>query len=201
MGDIKLNFINRSADTNNTNIVIFQKNTAENSGEIAIAWKVITNCGMFDNHPFMFSMQLEVSGSGSNGKDTPRLTVSNGNVFEMDQDYSGNQLKLSSSNEVSIKNNMVIGKMNASCYRDGRLLAAKTGLGSGEKAVFKFLPKIYIGVVSEVKQGDVMNSAIVSKISTEINLSGITSADIVMTGGGVSKSATPFSFTLENINK
>lgn len=38
---VHLNFINRSNDTNNARIVIFQKNAARNTGEIPIAWRVI----------------------------------------------------------------------------------------------------------------------------------------------------------------
>ena len=46
-----------------------------------------------------------------------------------------------------------------------------------------------------------MNSAIISQINSEINLFGITSADIVMSGGGPGKNSEPFNFTLENINQ
>ena len=43
---------------------------------------------------------------------------------------------------------------------------------------------IWIGVVSQIEQGQVMNSAILSDINTEISLLGISRADIVMRGGG-----------------
>jgi hypothetical protein len=206
MEKIKLNFINRSGDTNNSSIVIFQKNVAQNFDEIAIAWKVIQNCGRLDNHPFTYPMQIEVSASDSYGNYTPQLTAYNGNAFDMVKDTSGDILKFSSTsatnaNEVEIKNNLAVGSINANCYRDGKLMAIKTNLVPGEKAVFEFQPKIYIGVISQVEEGEVMNSAIISQINTEINLFGITSADIVMTGGGAGASAMPFSFTLENINK
>jgi hypothetical protein len=50
-------------------------------------------------------------------------------------------------------------------------------------------------------QGQVMNSATVSQISTELSLLGVRSADIVMTGGGPGPNATPFQFTLSNVVK
>jgi hypothetical protein len=92
-----------------------------------------------------------------------------------------------------------MGAINANCYRDGKLLAAKTGLAPGQKTAFEFLPKIYIGVISEIEEGEIMNAAIISEINSEINLFGITSADIVMAGGGPGESSTSFNFTLENI--
>jgi hypothetical protein len=38
-----------------------------------------------------------------------------------------------------------------------------------------------------------------SQINTEISLLGISSADIVMTGGGPGSSSTPFTFSLQNV--
>ncbi len=206
MSDIKLNFINQSADTNNSSIVIFQQNVAEDFGEIAIAWRVIENCGRLDNHPFTYPLDFMVCASDSYGNYTPQLAATNGQAFDMSQDTSGDVLNLSSTpatspNEVEVRNNLETGAIDANCYRDGNLLASKTGLAPGQKAVFEFQPTIYIGVVSQVVEGDVMDSAIISQINTQINLFGITSADIVMTGGGPGQSSTPFNFSLQNVNQ
>ncbi|CAM1342089.1 hypothetical protein [Tenacibaculum amylolyticum] len=206
MDYIKLNFINRSNDTNNSQVVIFQKNVAQNFDEIPIAWTVIKNCGRLDNHPFNFPLSFHVSASDSYGNYTPQFQAFNGQAFEMIKDMSGDVLQLSSTpavsaNEVEVRNNLTNGAIDANCYKDGKLLAKKTGVAPGQKASFEFLSRIYIGVVSQIEEGEMMNSAIISQITTSINLSGITSADIVMTGGGPGKNATPFLFTLENINK
>lgn len=206
MNAIKLNFINRSNDMNNSNVVIFQQNVAENFDELAVAWKVIQNCGRLDNHPFLYPMNFQVSASDSYGNYTPQLTAYDGQAFDMIKSNSGDILQLSttpasSPYQVEVRNRLSLGAINASCLRDGKLLAVKTGLAPGQKAVFEFQPCIYIGVVSQVEEGEVMNSAIISQVNTEINLLGITSADIVMTGGGPGTSSTEFSFALENINK
>ena len=202
MEKITLNFINKSSDTNNSNVVIFQQNVAEDFGEIAIAWKVIENCGRLDNHPFIYPLQFEVSGGDSYGNYTPQLTAVNGSAFDMLKDTSGDTLKHSSTpatntSVIEVRNNLANGAISANCYRDGKLVAAKTDIAPSQKAVFEFHPKLYIGVVSQIKEGDVLSSATISQINSEINLFGIRSADIVMTGGGSSE----FNFTLENINK
>lgn len=206
MDKIKLNFINRSSDTNNSSVVIFQQNVAENLGELAVAWKVIENCSPLENHPFVYPLDLMVAASDSYGSYTPMLTAYDGQAFDMIKSTSGDILQLSRlpatrPTEVEVRNNLIQGVINANCYRDGKLLATKTGLAPGQKAVFEFQPRIYIGVVSQIEEGNVMNSAIISQVNTEINLFGITSADIVMTGGGPGKSSTEFNFTLENINQ
>jgi len=205
MDKISLNFINRSNDTNNSSVVIFQQNSAEDFNELAVAWIVIKNCGRLDNHPFVYPLNFMVSASDSYGNYTPQLVAYYGQTFDMIRTNSGDMLQLSSTpatsaTEVEVRNNLIQGAINANCYRDGKLIAVKSGLAPGQKASFEFQPRIYIGVVSQIEQGDVLNSAIISQINSEINLFGIISADIVMTGGGPGKSATPFNFTLENIN-
>lgn len=204
MDHIKLNFINRSNDMNNSSIVIFQQNNAGYFEELPVAWKVIENCGLLDNHPFVFPLNYKVSASDSYGNYTPQLLAYEGQAFDLVVSHAGHVLQLSrtsatSPTEIEIRNQMPNGAINAHCFRGDKLLAIKTGMAPGQKAVFEFPIKMYIGAVSQVKEGEIMNSAIVDQINTEIDLSGIVSADIVMTGGGPGKSSTAFNFTLDNI--
>jgi len=201
--DIQLNFINQSNDTNNSEVVVFQKNVATDFDELAIAWQVIQNCGMGDNHPFAFPMTMEVGAADSWGNYTPRMTAQNGQLFAVQLTASGDQLVQSgtgtSPSEVQVLNGLPKGAINANIYKAGKLLAAKTSIAPQQKAVFQFKPTIWIGVASEIEEGQVMNSAIISNINTEISLLGIASADIVMTGGGPGSNSTPFQFTLSNV--
>lgn len=200
---VLLNFINESNDSNHSQVVIFQKNVADNFGELAVAWKVIQNCGQGDNHPFVFPMSMQVGASDSYGNYTPQLDAQDGQMFQMALTTSGDRLVPAgagtSSREVQVLNSMPKGAIHANCYKDGKLLAARTSLAPQQKAVFAFKPSIWIGVASQVEQGQVMNSAILSNIHTELSLLGIASADIVMSGGGPDAHSTPLSFSLENV--
>jgi hypothetical protein len=201
--DIKLNFINQSNDLNNSQIAIFQKNAATDFDELAVAWKIIKNCGQGDNHPFTFPMSMAVGASDSYGNYTPQLPAQNGQLFHVALTGSGDTLSQagagSSSKEVQLRNDLEKGAINASIYKDGRVLAVKTSIAPGQKAVFEFKPTIWIGAVSQVIEGQVMNSAIMSDVNTEFSLLGIASADIVMTGGGPGTGSTPLKFSLENV--
>ena len=101
--------------------------------------------------------------------------------------------------EVQVQNNLTQGAINAGIYRNGTLLAQKTSVAPQQMAAFQFNPTIWIGAVSQVTQGQVMNSAIVQQVNTELSLLGIASADIVMTGGGPGATSQPFNFSLQNI--
>ncbi|KVV53107.1 aromatic ring-opening dioxygenase LigA [Burkholderia territorii] len=201
--DINLNFVNLSNDVNNSQIVIFQKNVSTDFDELAIAWKVITNCGRGDNHPFVFPMLTTISASDADGNYMPQKRADNGQLFNVSRSTSGNVLALAgpapTSREIQLRNDMSQGAITASVFKDNRLLAHKTGIVPGQKAVFEFKPTLWIGTASQIEQGAVMNSAVLSDINTELSLLGIKSADIVMTGGGGGTTATAYQFRLANV--
>ncbi|MDR6490840.1 hypothetical protein ACTJLC_00425 [Paraburkholderia sp. 22099] len=201
--DIKLNFINLSNDVNNSQVVIFQKNVSTDFDELAIAWKVISNCGRGDNHPFVFPMQTTLTASDADGNYMPRRPAQNGQMFSVTRAASGNVLGVagaaSSSREIQLRNDLRSGAITAGVFKDNRLLAHKTGIVPGQKAVFEFKPTLWIGTASQIEQGAVMNSAVLSDINTELSLLGIARCDIVMTGGGGGTTAVPYQFRLANV--
>jgi len=201
--DIQLNFINASNDANNSDIVIFQKNVATDFDELAVAWQVIRNCGQGDYHPFTFPMTMAVGSSDSWGNYTQQLPAQNGQMFAMTYSASGDTLGYygpsTSPTEVQVLNALQMGAINAGIYKGGKMLAMKTSIAPQQKAVFQFKPTIWIGVTSEVVQGQVMNSAIISSINTELSLLGVASADIIMTGGGPGATSTAFQFNFANV--
>lgn len=199
--DIDITFINNSDDMNNSEVVIFQKNVATNFEEIAIAWQVIQNCGRNWTHEFTYPMDFYVAAADSYNNISDKQAAVNGQKWDVVYSTSGDVLQLdttpaSSTSEVEVKNTLTTGSVDAQIYKSGKLLASKTGVSPQQKAVFEFKPTIWVGVVSQVEEGDVMNSAILSDINTEISLLGITSANLIMTGGGTGPNATPFQFTL-----
>lgn len=201
--DIQLNFRNQSNDANNSQIVIFQKNVATDFAETTVAWKVIENCGIGDFHPFTFPMEMAINAIDSWGNHTKQVSCTNNQLYSLSRSNSGNTLALagpsSSSSEVQLRNDLNLGAISAGIYKDDSLLALKNSIAPGQKGVFQFKPTIWIGAVSEVEAGKVMNSAVISDVNTELSLLGIASADIVMTGGGPGQTSSQISFVLENI--
>jgi len=198
--EIKLNFINESNDMNNSNVVIYQKNVASDFDDIAVAWKVIKNCGRGWQHPFSYPLAVDITASDAYGNLSFKSRADEGQKWQMTDSASGIVLELIgtavSTDQIELQNSLAQGSVNANVYRDGKLVATKTDLVPMQKAIFQFRPTLYIGVVSQVMEGQIMNSAIVSDIDTEISLEGITEADIIMTGGGIGQAEKPFQFHL-----
>lgn len=201
--NIPLRFINRSEDGHRTEVALFQKNVAPGMDEFPIAWKVIRYCGRDCWHPLVYTAEFEVSCSDSYGNYSPRLNARSGQRFTATPTASGRRVSRvstgASSNDIQLINALPRGAINAHLYNDGRLIACKTGVAPEQKAVFRFEPKLWIGVVSQVVQGQAMHPAVMSSVNTELSLSGIASADIVMTGGGGGAGAHAYAFTLDNV--
>lgn len=196
--DVKLNFVNDSAGPG-SDVVVFQKNLASRSGNTAIAWLLIADSAPGSHYPFTYSYSAEVSASDSYGNATPMIRVNQGELYRVYATQSGNQISgvgpVVNAESIQVHNDLQIGNISANVYRDGRLVAAKTGIAPQQKAIFQFKPTLWIGVVSQVNQGQIMNKAILADVITQISLLGIAAADIVMTGGG----AAPFEFALANV--
>jgi len=204
MEKIKLNFINKSNESHTPDIVIFQKNEEEIFEGRVVAWTVIQNCDPMENHPFTFSDEIEVCVSDSYGNYSPTLKAQNGSAYDAIISPTGEIFQRSdnpalSASSIEIRNELRIGAINANCFRDGKLLSVKTNLVPNQSASFEFKPTIWIGATSQAEEGESLDEAIVSSVETQLNLLGISSADIVMTGGGPGPNTTPFVFTLENI--
>jgi hypothetical protein len=201
--DIQLNFINRSQDQNNSCVFLFQKNAAPQLDELATAWKVIRNCGYNCNHPLVYSTSLEASVNDQYGNYSPRRAMQAGELFSVSPQSAGRSFakagKNNNAEEFAIRNDLQRGAINVCVYSQNKLLALKTTVVPGQKAVFQFHPTLWIGAASQVIEGQALNSAILSDVNTELSLLGIASADIVMTGGGPGRNALPLQFSLENI--
>jgi len=209
MSDIALNFINNSNDSNNSQVVIFQKNAAPSlvaTQEIAVAWQAIPLNAPQKSHSFKVTDNFQVSVSDSFGNHTQRMTAQVGNRFDMISTPSGNKLVLNTENpatshEVEVCNELPLGSIGVHVYKDGKLLATKTGVAPGQQADFFFTPVLHVILGQQIVEGQVMNITPLSNADTQISLAGISSADLVLTGGGSGTSAVPYKFTLENVVK
>ena len=199
----KLNFINKTENQNNFDVLFFQKNIALDNDENAVAWKVIKNCTAGSNHLFTFPREILVSVSDSLETEiiTPTLAL-DGQILRIYKDNSGYQLSSYDSGakgkDIEIRNELISESINIKIYKDGRVLSVKVGVLIEQKAIFQFNSNLWLGVVHGFQEGQVLNSAIRSRINTELNLSGIASADIVMTDMGPGARSI-YVFDLENI--
>lgn len=201
--DTKLNFLNLCDTLPTPSVLLFQHGSG-GAGELAVAWKVIRNCGPGWRHPFVFSSAPTLDLSDAFGNHLAPLAAPNGSAFELRPLTCGRQLGRAAgaghSDEISVRNGMPRGAYHANLYSAGLLLAAKSGLAPGTKAVFKFQPSLWIGVVEQAREGAVLAPAEVCPDSVEMSLRGLASADLVMRDAE-DEDGPGYRFTLENIER
>ncbi len=201
--NIRLKVINRSDSGNQAEIVLFQRDVLARLDELPLAWKVIRNCGRDCYHPIDYPTEFEVAISDCHGNYSPRMQVANGQALSVTPTPTGRRLgtgrRPSLSSEFEVANELLRGSVDVNIYKAGLLMARKTAVAPGQKAVFRFQPTLWIGVASQVVQSTAVSSAVIQGLNTELSLLGIISADIVMTGGGSGPDAAPYVFTLENL--
>lgn len=202
--NIALRFINRSNDCGNSEVVLFQRNVIPEFDELAIAWRVIRFCGRDCIHPFTYSTDVEIALSDDHGNFSPRKSAASGSRIVVAA-HPGGRPRLATSSDgalhsdIEVVNQLGRGAVNVNAFVAGHLMAAKTAVAPGQKALFQFAPVLWIGVGSQIEESRALASAVISSANAPFELNGIASADIVMTGGGSGDSAQPFRFELENV--
>lgn len=204
MSVIKLNLINKSANTQNNNFIVFQKNASDTFffNESVVAWQVIKSLSKGEHYEFLYSEDFSVGAKLSNGNIMPAIPAYYRNTYEVAFNRLGHVLQASSTPsinpyEIEIWNNLDLNAVDAHIYRNDSLLAIKNNIQPSTRANFKFLPKLYIGVVSNINQGDILSPSVHVQLQTELNIGDLTKADIIITDDKYSR-ASPIKFTLIN---
>lgn len=200
-GDVHLTLINNTSSANSLNTLVFQVNLADTSYQnpYAVAWKIIENFGMGDYHPFDFPLNIDVNVADEYGNYTPELLVNYGEMYEATESTSGLILQYLGESQYfdifSIVNHYST-NVGSYIYRNNKLLATKP-INKDAYGRFSFNHSIviipFIGECPYV-EGEVFSYQDYSELTTEFDLTGIESADIIATGG-----PNEFTYTMGNI--
>ncbi len=200
MRDIRLNFINNSDDQNNSQIVIFQKN----SGITPIAWQVIEHAGKGWHHPFVYSETYSLEVEDDFGNFSNMVAAEPGQQWKAIAGPTGHELVMTDEptqrRGIEVMNDISYSPIRAHLYRSGKKVASVFLPPGGARYVFEFQPTITIAVMHNAKEGIWLPEQTEEWHEAEISLLGIVSADIVMTGGGSGDDAAPIVFTVQNIS-
>ncbi|PXA90394.1 hypothetical protein DMC25_07845 [Caulobacter sp. D4A] len=200
---VKLNFVNRSNGGPGTQVLVFGKPVTPAADEASSAWLVIQNCAPGWSHPFVWPAAVTIGVIDAWGNVSPQLAIENGQVATVTRTDSGESLQLTdqttSPEAFGVINQLPQGSVGVTVFRAGKPYVQTRALFPGSQVIFTFKPTIWIGAVSQVREGEPLTSAVVQQVNTEINLIGMAGADIVMTGGGEGPDAKPFVFSLENV--
>ncbi len=191
---VHLNVIDQTDDVDGVAVVLYRPNLL-GSVEQDVAWTILELQGPGDSQQLTLGA-LSVGATDSFGDQTAQLSANPGSSFQVVDDSSGTTLVATASSgteQISISSGLGQGVLDAEVYENGKLLSVATGVMPGNTAVFRYASSIWIGSASQFVQGEIMQGE--PSDATELDLEGVASADLVVTGGG----GQPYSFTLQNV--
>ncbi len=187
--DARLTFENQSLDVSQTEIVLFQRDRRHRH-ELPVAWKVIRRCGTQCTHPFRFpaAVDLEVYDSWGN-RIAHRPLRPRTHLWIKPNARGGSELsnEPSSHGQIGITNSLPKGALEVLLSRDGRAVTPRRTLAPGLSTLFDLDLKLHFVPWDGLSVGDtVPPEALISGRGPDnvVDLLGVSSARILMLGGG-----------------
>lgn len=189
--------VNSTNDSTPKKIIIILKSVAGSFDESGVqAWKTLMFNGSANELKyFNFSGEYTIKAEGiSHGIEAVR-----GKRYQVNQAGTGLELlgNASSVNEYQFKNN-TSNNLTVSILKDKNKIETTTVTPNQIKA-WQFNTTFWIAAFSTDTDTSGSIEELLPEVNTQINLMGVRSADVVMTGGGAGPSAQPISFSLQNI--
>ncbi len=185
---INLNFINKTGEMGQAQLVIYQKQVNPDFNRRLIAWQVIEFSGQEGSNTITYTDRLEISILDPGGIHSPRYPVSPGFLYHVTRSEPGAPHSLNyggpatREGEIQILNSLNRGAMDICCHRSGSLLAKWHDLIPMQRAIFQFEPTLCIVIVpgGRVDAGEVLDEEILSHGVTELPLNGLKRVDLVL---------------------
>ncbi len=194
-----LQFVNRAFDLCRPDVVFFHKDHAHPHGKV-IAWKVIRRCPVDWSHPFRVPADLELGLVDDYGNYSPRISVRAGRSYtyieRRGQRPRWHPQAAMSATSIVVANGTKGSAIGCLLTRDGRPVIPVRRLAPGVEAVFEIGLDLWVGAVRRAREGEPLEPFDLQMSSTRLDLWGIRSGEVWMTGGGMGASAVPYSFRL-----
>ncbi|MFT7009425.1 MAG: hypothetical protein ACJAXJ_003973 [Colwellia sp.] len=189
--NVEITYVNKSMNKDLPTIFVFTKNEVPTFDSLkeGVAWRIMPDIGRASSSRFIFPIETQVGASWQDDQNvTDVLTSSIGKRYTVSKNDTGIVLAAngdaSDTKSIDISNDVhVLNGVSAQLYKDGKLMMTKKIVGFGQKATFVLKSKLYWGVASEIKESQLLNSAVLNTDSFfEQNLEGVSKATISLNG-------------------
>lgn len=205
MEEISFSIDNRSENVDPVHIVIFQKNGPLGNGSLPVALESYT-LHRFSKTEFKIDPHLVITASLPDHKELRSIAVKLGQEVWVEGEKGKIKLSLAPvshnpAGTVGVVNNSQNDDVSIDLCRGLHPLMRREGLIQTYAVVYNVVEDFWIGVTKELLPvGSVLSADVLAEVNTEISYLGISSATIVLTGGGSGPAAQPYEFVLENIH-
>ncbi len=199
----RLRFWNLTQVLNHPDVVIAQRPLDRRDNRTVVVWRVIRRCAHGCYRPFSYDSTAELTVSDVYGNYSPHQPAAPGSRYGVSPTFHGRRLyqegSAANSDALQVHNGLPKGTLRAHLVNRGRVIATAGPVGPGQNALFIPHHHLCVATLDRVCDGQHLAPGDVHRLTTEFDIYGIASADLIMVGGGFSTDSKPFSFTMENI--
>jgi len=188
---VKITYVNESANQDLPKIFLFLKNMVPTFDALrdGVAWRVIQDVGRGSSCRFEYPIETSVRASWN--KNTCRTALLDsviGGRYAVVEDETGITITTDgdagNTRSIDVVNDVKVeGGISADLYKDGKLMMRKNIVAYGQKATFVLHPKLYVGLASEIQEGELLSSAVLdSDHFKELDLEGLTEMKFALVG-------------------
>lgn len=206
MGEISFEIVNRADHVDPIDVVIYQRNGPLGNGSLPVALESYT-LHRFSKTEFNIDPHLAVTASLTDNRSLISIAVKLGQLVNIEGEPGKIRLSLDKhpvnpAGTVSVVNKSANNDVTLDLCRGLHPLMRRDEFPQYYAVVFDVVESFWIGVSSQkVQPGQVLSGEVLAELNAEIGYQGISSASIVIKGGGTGRNAQPYNFDLENVKE
>lgn len=187
--DIKITYLNKSSHQGKPTVLVYTQPPVSPFAAQTTAWQVIKNIGYNSWHKFTYPLatfvQVIWDNKGQNEVLTMETTIGKNYSFEeTDNGFSliesGQSL---AENQFDVTNNISTPQeISVVALKGANPIQIKHKIARNQKAVFVINPKLYFGISSQYKVGDIVSPIAVSEGFREVSLEESSSITVLLRG-------------------
>ncbi|MEM0998135.1 MAG: hypothetical protein AAGN35_13690 [Bacteroidota bacterium] len=203
MSATHLQLINETSERFGPNVVVFFPPNSDNGAEPIYAWKVIQRLGVYLRHPIRIDQGFTLQLVDPWGNYLPPRTLRQGTryrIVRQEADLSVQEEALLGLGGIQVLNDLKEGSIGIKIQNDEKTAFGRPSLGPGQLASFQLSSTIqFAWSVADLKPGSVLNPLTLHSFSQVISLSSLSSANVLMQGGGPGPGAQRIRYPLTQI--
>ena len=199
---VKITYINHTMNPGRPTIFVFTGNLVPNFDILkhGIAWRALAKIGKGSYSEFIYPKNAAVRAIWGDGHKTRLLEAETGKKYTIVEENSGIVLipdgPAAHPHVIEVSSKIKVeGGIEAQLCKDGKILMSKPTVAYDQKATFIPEPKLYWGMAAEIREGQLIGSAILNSDSFfEQDIHHVSHATVTLTGN----TKEGYQFHLEN---
>ena len=194
MNTITITYLNES-DFRCVDVMVFTQNNVQSAFKArSTAWQVIKHIGQGSGRIIKYPLNTDVQVWWDTSSFSPVQSANLGEKFTIQADNNDGANACpgyilaptgpsNDSNEIAVANQVHQEQgVDVKLFKDGRLLMVKEKMAFNTEAQFVLKPSLIFGVVSDITEGDTLDSDVMQEDFTKISLEGVESLTVTLKG-------------------